>query len=113
MQLGFRLLLAALAVWRITHLVAKEEGPFRLFELWRRVAPGHLFYCFYCLSVWVAAPFVWFTGGSLLEKFVTWWALSGVAVLLERITEKPFELEIKEEEPKRELLRAEHRAVGR
>ena len=48
--------------------------------------------------------------GALLEKFVTWWALSGAAVLLERVTEKPFELEItekKEEEPERELLRTE------
>ncbi|MBZ5653767.1 MAG: DUF1360 domain-containing protein [Acidobacteriia bacterium] len=116
MQYGFRLLLAALAVWRITHLVAKEEGPWRVFERWRRVAPGQLFSCFYCLSVWVAAPFVWFTGGSLLEKFVTWWALSGAAVLLERVTEKPFELEVKEEEeeePDGELLRTERRAAGR
>jgi hypothetical protein len=87
-----------------------------MFERWRRIVPGQLFWCFYCLSFWVAAPFVWFTGGSRLEKFVTWWALSGAAVLLERATEKPFELEIteeKEEEPERELLRTERRAAGR
>ncbi len=116
MPYGFRLLLATLAVWRITHLLAKEDGPWLLFDRLRRIVPGQLLSCFYCLSVWLAVPFVWFTGGSLLEKFVTWWALSGAAVLLERVTEKPFELEIKEEkeeEPARELLQTERRAVGR
>jgi hypothetical protein len=116
MPYGFRLLLATLAVWRITHLVVKEDGPWRVFEVLRRIVPGQLFSCFYCLTVWLAAPFVWFTGGSLSEKFVTWWALSGAAVLLERVTEKPFELEIteeKEEESARELLRTERRAAGR
>jgi hypothetical protein len=116
MPYGFRLLLAIFAVWRITHLVVKEDGPWLLFERLRRIMPGQLFSCFYCLSVWLAAPFVWFTGGSLLEKLVTWWALSGAAVLLERVTEKPFELEItekKDEEPERELLRTERRAAGR
>ena len=50
----------------------------------------------------------------MAEKFVTWWALSGAAVLLERVTEKPFEIEIKEEEQafEGELLRAKHRAAG-
>jgi hypothetical protein len=115
MQYGFRLLLAALAVWRLTHLLAKEEGPWRAFERLRRLGPVRLFSCFYCLSVWIAAPFVWFVGGSIVEKFVTLWALSGAAVLLERVTEKPFEIEIKEEEEELEgeLLRAKHRAVGR
>jgi len=117
MPYGVRLLLAVLAVWRITHLITKEDGPWRAFERWRQIVPGRLFACFYCLSVWVALPFVWFTGGSLVEKFVTWWALSGAATLLERITEEPFELEIREEdaqeEPQHELLRTERRAAGR
>ena len=114
MHYGFRLLLSALAVWRLTHLVTKEEGPWQLFERLRRAAPGQLLSCFYCLSLWVAAPFVWFTGGSKWEKLVTWWALSGAAVLLEKATEDPLEIKIEreEEEPEHELLRAERRAAG-
>jgi hypothetical protein len=115
MHYSIRLLLAALATWRLTHLLSKEDGPWRVFERLRHTAPGQLLSCFYCLSVWISAPFVWFTGGSALEKFVTWWALSGAAVLLEKATEEPLEIKIKaeEEEPEHELLRAERRAASR
>ncbi len=112
MPYAFRFLLAALAVWRLTHLLAKEGGPWGIFELWRRVFPGQLFSCFYCLSVWVAAPFVWFTGGSVWERVVSWWALSGAAMLLERATEEPLEIKIESEEEEHELLRAKGRAAG-
>jgi len=114
MHFGFRLLLAVLAVWRITHLLAKEEGPWRLFVRLRDLIPGQLLSCFYCLSIWIALPFVWFTGGSAIERFVTWWALSGAAVLLERATEEPLEIKIEseEKEPEHELLRAKRRAIG-
>lgn len=114
MHYAFRFLLAALAVWRLTHLFAKENGPWRIFERWRRVFPGQLFSCFYCLSVWLALPFVWFTGGSVWERVVTWWALSGAAMLLEKSIEEQLEIKIEPEEKKtqHELLRAKGRAAG-
>lgn len=46
--------------------------------------------CFYCLSVWVAIPFAVSTalleGTSWLEGILVWPALSGGAILLERLT---------------------------
>jgi len=103
MHYTFRFLLAALAVWRITHMVAKEDGPWdTLLRLRRSLGAGvlkSLLSCFYCLSVWVAAPFAFFLKGNFGETFVGWLALSSVAILLEGLTREPFELKIEEEEP--------------
>jgi hypothetical protein len=39
------------------------------------------------MSVWVAAPLSWALGGSLEDRLLLWPALSGAAILLERVTE--------------------------
>jgi hypothetical protein len=114
MHYAFRFLLSVLAVWRLTHLLAKEDGPWRIFSRLRGSFLRPLLSCFYCLSLWLAAPFVWFTSGTTLERAVTWLALSGAAMLLEKATEERLEIEIEseEEEPEHELLRAKRRAAG-
>lgn len=102
MHYSFRFLLAALAVWRLTHLLTQEEGPWRLLRKFRlrlgRGAWGKLASCFYCLSWWIALPFALFVGGSWWEMAVGWWALAGAAILLERATRAPFEFAVGEEE---------------
>src|SRR2546430_11578163 len=57
----FEFVLAVLAVWRLTHLLVAEDGPFQAIAWLRRTA-GHGFWgslldCFYCLSLWIAVPF--------------------------------------------------------
>lgn len=47
---------------------------------------GELLDCFYCLSLWVAAPFALWLGEHLAECLLLWPALSGGAILLERMT---------------------------
>jgi hypothetical protein len=42
--------------------------------------------CFYCLSLWVAVPFSYWLGTTWPKRAVLWLALSGGAILLERIT---------------------------
>ena len=88
-----RFVLAALATWRVTHLFAKEDGPADLIvRLRARMGNGivgKLIDCFYCLSVWIAAPAALFVGRSALELFFTWLALSAAACLLERIGQQP------------------------
>ena len=37
-----------------------------------------------------------FVGTSWIERVVAWWALSGAAVLMDRATRDPFEIETKE-----------------
>ena len=88
-----RFALAALATWRVTHLLAEEDGPANLVVRARArlgtSAAGELMDCFYCLSVWIAAPLTLTVTRRPREVFATWLALSGAACLLEQATEKP------------------------
>jgi Protein of unknown function (DUF1360) len=87
----FRLLLGALCVWRITHLLNAEDGPGDVFVRLRRQAGagvwGELLDCFYCLSLWIAAPLAVALGKNWRERLLLWPALSGGAILLERVTD--------------------------
>jgi len=91
-----RLILSAAAVWRITHLVALEDGPFDVFVSIRRALGGSIFGrlmdCFYCLSFWVAAPFAALVATTLWDGLLVWVALSGAACLLERLAAAPVEI---------------------
>jgi hypothetical protein len=111
MHYGFRFLLAVLAVWRLTHLLSKEDGPWDLLRRFRVQLGnglwGDLFSCFYCLSIWVALPFAFFLGVSLPEELVGWWAISGGAAILERLSREPLEFKFKDEGD--ELLRRDKR----
>jgi hypothetical protein len=84
------LLLGALAVWRITHLLQAEDGPWEVVVRLRRRAGdgimGQAMDCFYCLSLWVALPFALGLGGGWTERIMLWPALSAAAILLERVT---------------------------
>lgn len=88
----FYFIVAALAVWRLTHLLAKEDGPFDVIFLLRKNIRQPFFAklvdCFYCLSIWIALPFGIWLGLDWLTKIITWFALSGAACLLEQATTK-------------------------
>ena len=86
-----RLALAVLATWRVTHLLAKEDGPADLLAHIRaRLADaGKLMDCFNCLSVWVAAPIALLTCRKTSDRLLAWLALSGAACLLERAAQEP------------------------
>ncbi len=90
MSESYRLLLGVLCVWRITHLLQAEDGPWDVVVTTRRAAGagffGRLMDCFYCLSLWIAAPFAAVLGQTVSEKWLLWPALSGAAILLEKIT---------------------------
>jgi len=84
------LLFSIPAVWRVTHLLWGEDGPGDIVVRVRRLAGngffGRILDCFYCLSLWVAIPFAFAIGGSWSEQVITWFGLSGGAILLERLT---------------------------
>ncbi len=84
--------LGALATWRISHLISKEDGPGDIFSKMRLSARSRfwetLLSCFYCVSVWVAAPIAVFAGAGWKEQLLLWPALSGAAILLERATSR-------------------------
>jgi Protein of unknown function (DUF1360) len=85
----FRFTVALLAVWRITHLLAAEDGPWNIIARLRRKAGssimGNLMDCFYCLSIWISIPFCFYAAQGTLDRIVVWLALSGGASLLYRI----------------------------
>jgi Protein of unknown function (DUF1360) len=112
---GLRFALAGLAVWRVTHLLALEDGPADAVVKLRTQAGngllGELMDCFDCMSIWVAAGFAPFVARRPNELAVSWLALSGFACGLQRLAggsdEQELDLLIREEEESRDgLLRA-------
>jgi hypothetical protein len=76
-------------VWRVTHLLHAEDGPFDLIFKIRKSAAdgflGSLMDCFYCLSLWVALPLGLYAGRTWLEKVLQWLALSAGAIILQKL----------------------------
>ena len=88
-----RFVLAVLATWRVTHLLASEDGPANLIVRFRarlgQSLAGNLMDCFNCLSLWIGAAMALFVAREFLDWLLVWLALSGAACLLERIGRDP------------------------
>ena len=115
----YRLILGILSVWRVTHLLYGEDGPGDVFVRLRQQAGqgfwGDLLDCFYCLSVWVAAPFALWLGEGWKERLLLVPALSAGAILIERLTsrDRPERLAqyVEDEEATDGVLRREEAAT--
>jgi hypothetical protein len=87
-----RLALAALACWRLTHLLAAEDGPFDLvLQLRQRLGDGpagRMLDCWHCVSVWVAAPLALLLAADAKGWVLATLALSGAACLLQHIGQR-------------------------
>ena len=112
----FHAVLGALATWRLAHLLAHEDGPWDA-VLRLRIAAGQgmwgqMLDCFYCLSLWVAAPVALAVARDPLEWLLAWLGLSGAACLLERLgpVQPPPTLNLEGDSD--ELLRTETRSPG-
>ena len=88
-----RFVLAVLATWRVTHLLANEDGPADIIVRFRKLLgqslAGQLMDCFNCLSLWIAALAALFVSQRPLEWLMSWLAVSGGACLLERMGREP------------------------
>jgi len=85
-------LLASLAVYRLSRMLTDEEGPFMVFTALRGIAKtdtwiGRGLECIMCMSVWVALPIALWIDWSW-DWWLTWLALSGVTVLLRKWEQK-------------------------
>lgn len=100
MTLPLRLLLAGLAVYRLSELFVLDDGPYFIFRRFRRWlgtrAAGtptnstrymlaQLFGCPFCLGVWLAALFVIpvVLPNIITDILLIWLALAGFQTLLE------------------------------
>lgn len=88
-----RFVVTVLATWRISHMLASEDGPWEVFARLRyRLGSsrmGALMDCFGCVSIWVAAPISLFLSRALPDVFFCWLAVSGAAFLLELLRPQP------------------------
>jgi hypothetical protein len=89
MDAWLQFVVAALATWRVTHLVVSEDGPWDAVTRLRRLAGdgfwGSLMDCFYCASMWVAAATAACIAPRRWPEWPLYWlALSGAACLLEK-----------------------------
>ncbi len=91
------LLVASLAVYRLSRMLSDEEGPFMVFTWLRGLAPtttwlGRGLECILCWSVWVSLPVtVLITVLGYADIWIwplTWLALSGVTVILRKWEQK-------------------------
>lgn len=84
-----RLLLAAMACWRLTSLLVYEDGPSAVFAYLRGAVSewmGGLLDCFWCTSLWVAAPLAalaWWPDGRLM--ILGWLAVSTGAIVIDEL----------------------------
>jgi hypothetical protein len=87
---GMQFLICTLAVWRLTHLFVLEDGPWDfVYHLRKKLGNsifGQAMDCFYCLSLWMAAPFAFIIFHDWIGILVSWLSLSGAACLLEHFT---------------------------
>jgi Protein of unknown function (DUF1360) len=92
-----RFVLAVLATWRVTHLLANEDGPKDIIVRIRRLLDQNLFGalmdCFNCLSLWIAVPAALFVTFKPINWLFSWLAISGAACLLQRMIEEPVVLQ--------------------
>jgi hypothetical protein len=93
LQLTWHFALAVLATWRVTHLLAAEDGPGDIVVRFRALLgqsfAGRLMDCFYCLSIWIAAPAALFVTRHWLDWIMVWLAVSGAACQIERLGQQP------------------------
>jgi len=86
------LLIASLAVYRISRMISDEEGPFSVFTKLRGLAKpdswtGRGLECLMCVSVWIALPIaLWIDWAG--DWALTWLALSAVTVLIRKWEQK-------------------------
>jgi len=85
-----------LAIWRVTSLLHAEDGPFHIFETVRKTVGKYTeaFDCFWCLSIWVAIPFAYFS-----ENFIVYWlAYSAGAIIVNEVVDRLNNVQLQEKD---------------
>jgi hypothetical protein len=85
-------ILAALATYRLSRMIADEEGPFAIFTKLRGAYPptdwvGRGLECIMCVSFWVALPIALYIDWTWTAP-LTWLALSSVTVIIRKWEQK-------------------------
>ncbi len=90
-------IISCLAVWRLTSLLAEEEGPWDLLIKFRFRITGKLLglkgaSCVWCMSIYISSVFAalacTFEGVPWSEFPVWWFGLSGGAIMIHTILQR-------------------------
>ncbi|MBL7732413.1 MAG: DUF1360 domain-containing protein [Chitinophagaceae bacterium] len=94
MTLLEKYLILTVVVWRVTHLISAEDGPFDVIIRLRKLAGnsffGKLMDCFYCLSIWTGLGAAFWAAAKWQEIILLCLYYSGASILLEKLTNKNF-----------------------
>lgn len=83
--------LAVFAVFRLAHMMTREEGPFSLWQRLRNLFLadnwiGRGIRCLWCVSFWLALPAAWLITPS--RDLVWYWlGIAGAVVALDKATD--------------------------
>lgn len=86
------LIIASLAVWRISHALVKENGPLMIFARFRAYLAAHqkrsggffdVFSCVYCLSFWIGLGAALWVSQNISQFIGYGLAFSSITMLLE------------------------------
>jgi hypothetical protein len=84
----------SIIVWRLTHFLVVEDGPLDIIIRLRKALGTNflnkLVSCFYCSSVWIGFGAAALASAQFKEIIVLSFYYSGLAILLERMTNKTF-----------------------
>ncbi len=89
----FLFFIGMLVVFRLSLLIAKEDGPYDVIFKWKKRQPPNGFWfgltkCFHCLSIWfglLVSPFIVERHYGLIPLYAL--ALSGAAIIIYSILE--------------------------
>lgn len=83
-------ILALLTTYRVSHMIAGEEGPFGIFHWVRshvdseqKTWVGRGLNCIMCVSFWIALPVSWLVIGYL--SWLHWLGLAGGVLVLRQM----------------------------
>ena len=76
--------LAVLATWRISYMIAREDGPFDIFSIIRDKVGQEKWYgrglhCVLCISFWLSLPAALIAG---MPWLIGWFGVAGAIVII-------------------------------
>jgi hypothetical protein len=85
----FVFLIVLLATYRLSHMIAMEDGPFDMFATARDAIGqaswvGRGFHCALCLSFWLSLPMAWVIVSDFDALAFTWLGIAGACLVLHR-----------------------------
>ena len=96
MNLYLALALSILAIYRVSYLIAKEDGPFDVFSGLRgKISQegwvGRGLHCGLCISFWLSLiPALWLFWSRPIDIIAGWFGIAGSVLVLYKVLDEQF-----------------------